>query len=657
MKTRKTKIHYNSKTRKHILNKKPRLEDDYYSYINYLWVKKISHSKNKQPTMDLVIRKKVNHELKNVVLKKLLEEKTRAGEQIRHIYNASTHWNADLTMQKFDTMIKKLEHYRTNAKDVYEFMGWFVKEGNCFPIGWDIEIDARANKTYVSHLTEYGLTFMNKDIYFSTSKKYRIIRKKYISFLKNIFQIAFGKNHQYNVNKIFETEKKIAELLMTQNEVLYVKNIYNAFNHEKCLKDLDLDWQKFSGALGFKIPPKKVIVENPKYVKHVMDLLKNWKDQDFHSYWIYQILITASKHHYKLFQEFNDFNGKLDNTQLVKIDLQETALTNIKNYMNTHISKKYIELFKNEKEIAYATKIAERFIATFKRRINENNWLHSDTKKKSLQKLDNITFVVGYKPHWENDPKIEFSPTDSWENFRLFTQFSHDKDVNLVGKPPLPKNTWTKTEDQNVYDMNAYYISSENELILPNSILQPPFVDVEKDMTYNLATLGTTIGHEITHAFDDDGYYYDENGMYVPGGWWKEADMQSYKRKQEKIVEQYEKAGKQDNIKLDGNLTLTENIADIGGFLLAEEVLIEYLNEKQIYGEKQDKYLKEFYENFATLWRSNKNIKTYKKNANDDEHSYAKYRINSLMSNSKHFQRIFNIQKGDKMYLDITEIW
>jgi len=268
-----------------------------------------------------------------------------------------------------------------------------------------------------------------------------------------------------------------------------------------------------------------------------------------------------------------------------------------------------------------------------------------------------MVIITGYKELWEPDPDINFSSTDAWENYTLFNVWSIERDVKLVGKHMKSKKIWLQMEDQNVYDVNAYYNSLENELVFPNAILQPPFVNIERDFAYNLSSIGTTIGHEMIHAFDDDGYYYDENGVYIKNTWWHENDKKEYELKQKKIIKQYEDAAKLDNLKIDGSLTLSENIADIGGLMLAEDVLIEYLNEKEIYGSAQDKYLKEFYVNYATNWRSNKSIKLFKKSLTQNEHSYSKYRVNCVLSNSKNFQRVFNIDIGDEMYFEPEEIW
>lgn len=662
MKTYKSlaKKNMGNKTRKihdNIKKYKVRQQDDFYTHVNQSWIKKECRSKNKDMTFDLVIKKKVNHEMESVVLPKLLEEKTLAGEKIRNICASSMNWNDDVANKKIKDFVEKIRDYANNS-NMYEFMGWFVKEGFNFPIGWNVEINAEKTHEYISHLTENEITLMNKESYFGGNKKYKNLRKMYMVFLKKIFDICFGRENKYNIKKIFEIEKNISEGLLSYKDDLYIKNTFNIFTQEKCFEETGLDWPKFSKALGFKFIPKTMVIENPKYVKRTMDLLKTWNDESWEVFWVYQVIIIASQYHKKLFIEFSDFFNKVNEKPAQKtIDMKKIALTNVETYMNATISKKYIELFKNEKEIAYTKKLAERYKRVFKKRLDENPWLDPDTKKRSNKKLENMTIITGCKERWENDPELDYSSTDPWRNYILFTRWSLTRDINSVGKGMPSKDIWIQTEDQNVYDINAYYNSLENELVFPNAILQPPFVDINKDFAYNLASIGATIGHEMIHAFDDDGYYYDENGIYIKDGWWNENDKKEYESKQKKIIHLYENAAKVDKLKIDGGLTLSENIADIGGFLLTEEVLTDYLNEKEIYGDRQDKYLKELYLYYAINWRSNKSIKLLNKSLKEDEHSYAKYRVNCVLSNSKNFQRIFGVKAGDKMYFDREEIW
>ena len=659
----KTKKHNKStKTLTKTKTKTTTLTSDFYSHVNYLRSIKKYNAKDRDVTMDVIIKKRVNNQMEFDVLNSLLKEKNRNGEQVRNICKSSMHWNNDLVEERLRQYIEKLNKYLETEENKYEFIAWFIDEGINTPIGVDVEIDAKKTHEYISHITENGITFMNKAVYYNdgheVEKKYRLIKKKYLGFLKTIFTIVFGKTHDYKVESIFEIEKKLVENILSSKEILYIKNTNNLYNQTKCIDELGLDWAKLASCLGHKIPPKNLIIENPQYIKNVMKLLKNWNDKEWKIYWIYQIIIVASKFHKKLFYAFEEFFNKINKISSGKTDdLRKIALNNVKTYMNSCISKKYIELFKNEKEIKFTRDIVDKYMKMFKKRLTDNKWLHAETKKMSLKKLENMTIVVGVKEKWEEDPYIEYSSVDSWHNYIIFSKWSSNRDVKLVGKKMAPKNIWIQMEDQNVYDVNAYYNSLENELIFPNAILQKPFVDVDKNMAYNLASIGRTIGHELIHAFDDDGYYYDENGVYVENGWWHKNDIEEYEKKQHKIVEQYENAAKLDNLKIDGRLSLTENIADIGGFLLTEAVLIEYLNNKDIYGKDADEHLKDFYMNYALNWRSNQSIKLYKKNINEDEHAYSKYRVNCVLSNSKNFQRIFDVKEGDRMYFNGEDIW
>ena len=657
MKTKKNHINRFNKTQKKS-RFKPRIQDDFYSHNNYQWIKKESHSKNKDMTMDLIIKKKVDHELKNVVLADVLNERTKAGEAMRNIYQSTMKWNNDLIETKIQQFVCKLNEYRENEKKKYEFLAWFTKCGFDSPIRWNIEIDAKVEHEYISHLTENGLTFTDKVNYLNNEKKYKTLRKEYIFFLKSLFVIAFGKNHKYDVKSILQIERKIAENIYSNKDILYIKNTYNKYTSHECNEKLHFDWNKLATQLGFEIPPKDLIIENPNYIKNISELLKTWNESEWESYWVYQILIIASKFHKPLFICFTHFLNIVNKREEFKtIDMKKLALANEKTYMNMHISKKYIELFKNTKEIEYCEELILRFKHTLKKRLHENSWLHTITKEKSIKKLNNMTIVVGCKEKWESDPDIEYSSVDSWKNYILFNECNVNRDIKLVGKKMPSKKIWLQVQDQNVYDVNAYYNSFENELILPNAILQKPFVDINKNMAYNLASIGCTIGHEIMHAFDDDGYTYDENGVYVPDGWWQEQDIKIYKKKQHKIRNQYNIFANRDKLNINTELTLTEDIADIGGFLLTENVLIDYLNEKQIYDNQQDKYLKEFYINYSKNWRSNQNLNFFRKRLNYDEHSYSKYRVNCVLSHSKNFQRIYDINPNDGMYYPFDDLW
>ena len=563
-----------------------------------------------------------------------------------------------------------LNEYR-EKNNLYEFAAWFMKQGFPFPITWNISIDARNPSVYISNLNENGTTIDSIDFYYKKEKKYKHKRKLFLTFLENVFKEIFGPNHPYEPKKVYEIEKKIAKFMLSEEDLIYITKTYHNFNQSSCLQECHFDIHKFSKYFGFKTTPKHVLVENPNFIKNVMKMLnENWSSDSWKTYWVYQIIIIASKFHKKLHMLFNNFFNNVllelddddddDVESTSKINMKLRAIKHVELYMNTTISKKYLEFFSNHKVYLFCENLVKRYQNAFRERLQKNNWLHKETIQKILKKIHNMTIVIGHKKKWESDPEtneVPFSPVDAWENYQMFHQWSIKRDIENTDKKVLAKDVWLRIEDQNVYDVNAYYNVIENELVLPNAILQVPFVDLKKNMAYNIARIGTTIGHEIIHGYDDDGFNYDEHGCYVETGWWKETDIRIYKEKQQQILKQYQTAAKRDNISLKGKINLGENIADIGGFLLSEDVLVQYLNEQNICGDAQKKYLIDFYTHYAKQWRSTQNVKTYDKYVNLDVHSFNKYRVNCVLAQSEKFRNIFNVNQDDNMFYNGETIW
>ena len=383
---------------------------------------------------------------------------------------------------------------------------------------------------------------------------------------------------------------------------------------------------------------------------------KRWSSNDWNSYWVCQILFVASKYNRGLYNINFGFFGMFMEGVKTPPDKLTRATIKAQLLMNTTISKKYLEYYRNVKQRLFCIKLIERMRNRFRERLTNNSWLHGKTVQLAIAKLNKMNIVVGYKQKWELDPDCDFLPDDAWGNYAKYSNWVLHKMVRECGKRSPPNNVWQRLEEMNVYEVNAYYNNLFNELIIPNAYLQSPFVNLDKSIAYNMAYVGTTIGHELTHAFDDNGCKYDEDGRYK--NWWSAEDAKKYKEKQKQVIHQYESIAKRDNIKLRGKLTLGENIADIGGFILAEDTLEEILAEEGIFGLEQDNYFKEFYYEYAKQWRSVTRKQVFKKSLNNDVHSIAKYRVNCVLMRSVRFKRIFNILKTDGMWFDTADaIW
>jgi len=285
-------------------------------------------------------------------------------------------------------------------------------------------------------------------------------------------------------------------------------------------------------------------------------------------------------------------------------------------------------------------------LKTFIINLKTNNWLSSDTIKKALEKCNNLKVYIGTKPNWISDPKIIFSE-NIFDNVEKYFFWKNNYFIENFYKKTPNTSFWNRWVNFNTYTVNAYYNCNKNEMVIPNAILQKPFVNIDKSIYYNISSIGTIIGHELSHGFDNHGSLYDKYGNY--NKWWKHEDYIKYQNIQNNIKQFYLETAKQDNFKIRENLTLSENIADISGFQLAEKMLINLLIEKKIYGTDQNKYLTEFYKNYAKLWRTVVHPKILKKLYIYDIHSYAKYRVNCSLLLSTHFRNIYNLNINENI--------
>jgi predicted metalloendopeptidase len=596
------------------------------------------------------------------------------------------------------------------------FIKWFVDP--------DLKCTSTYISYINSHGFTYGLKKMYVSNHTTDHKEISNYKKIYIENVNSLFNYIFGENNCYNAEDIYNIEKNMAKYLYDDDIKITFETSYNKFAVRELNKKFHFNMNKFVDCLigcAHKDEPthnhgnkheRYVILNNVKYMQHALnEMYNNWYTKAWQGYFIYKIITTAIPYHkglckiYSVFIErINNANNKSKNETQYLIELpsqlhnsvyddnhtnhndvykfndqhrlttlfnktcnsKKIALSNVTEIMNMEVNKLYMKHYRHEKEIKFVKKLMESIKNVFRKRLVRSTWLSSNTITHILQKLDKINIVIGTKSKWDADPDCDFTNDDSYGNYQKYRNwitdqkiqkyFNHDKE-NILEKY---KDKWNRNHGLNTYSVNACFNFDTNELFIPNAILQPPFINIDKSMTYNYANVCTLIGHELMHAFDDQGHKYDENGNFGGSGWWSLEDTKKYQEKQDKLIHFYENVAKKDHIIVSANITIGENIADIGGFLIAEEALINYLIENKIYGEKQNIYLMEFYKYYAEYWQSIKKQELYKNMNLLNPHSIAKYRVNCVLVTSERFNKIYDIKKNDKMYLNHFEeyhIW
>lgn len=633
-----------SKTRKNII---PKYYNDFYSNINFNWLKNIKIKKNNTSVNEFVLRQdKTDKYLQKII------ENTSISNPISHIYTKFQKYNNTETENVFHDMINQLDNLRTDKTNIWKFLSLLDKNMINQPFNVNISHDDKDYSKFIVYIESGGIPFDTRKYYFNMGK-YEKIRKKYSQFVKNIFNFVFGNYHNYNTENVIKVEKILASYMYSVEDYRNPDITYNKKSIDE-LEQLGFNWNEYGNKMNYK-NIKNVIVTNPNYVKNVTKILKNnWNSEEWKPYWIYKFIMFFSGFHKEWNHENFLFFSKYLMGQEKKTPIKEIALDYTNLFMNTTINKMYINSIDLKDQKIYIHNLCKKLVNIFRKRLRNNCWLSFETKGKAIEKLENISFVIGNKNKYMNDPNISFNNGNNIQTFLKYYKWNLETKQKLLNTS-IDLDIWDKYQGINVFNVNAYYLPNTNEIILPYAYIQKPFVNLNKGLEYNIAWLGATIAHEMCHAFDDEGSKYDHNGNYK--NWWTEVDISEYKKKQKDIILLYEKYAKQiDNRIIDGKLSLGENIADIGGLLVCEELLMDHYNENNITGNTRINKLKEFYKYYVESWRSKNSTKRDNLIMDQNEHLIAKYRANCSLMKSDLFKNTYNIKKGDYMFIEKNEV-
>ena len=288
-----------------------------------------------------------------------------------------------------------------------------------------------------------------------------------------------------------------------------------------------------------------------------------------------------------------------------------------------------------------------------KESIQNLKWMSDVTKKEAVAKLEKINVKVGYPDKWIDYSSLTITKNSYFENVINASRFSFAREMAKIGKP-VDRTEWGMTPQT----INAYYSPNMNEIVFPAGILQPPFFFMNADDAVNYGAIGAIIGHEMTHGFDDQGRQYDKDGNLRD--WWTKEDAINFGNQTKVLVNQYNAFPILDSLHVDGELTLGENIADMGGVTVSLAALHKSLNGKE--GDKIDGFtpVQRFFLSYAQVWRGNIRAEELMSRLKEDVHSPAVARVNGIVYNIPEFYKAFDIKETDKRFkkeADRAVIW
>jgi putative endopeptidase len=509
--------------------------------------------------------------------------------------------------------------------------------------------DETNSNMIIANLYQSGLGLGDRDYYLNDDKRSMEIRDEYVIHIAKMFElIGYNQTEAEKVaQSVFEFEKNLAKISRTRLELRDPQKNYNKMKvGELISKSGNFDWNMYFSGIGLK-GLKQVNVGQPDFFKGIGQLVKTTSIEFLRNYLTWHLLHGSAPYLSSGFvnENFRFFGKVFTGSEKIQ-DRWKRVLNQTSSDLGEAVGKLYVqEYFPPEAKKKMIT-LVENLRKALKSRIEKLEWMSSATKKEALAKLSKIKVKIGYPDKWIDYSSVDITRDNYFMNTINASRFQFKKEIAKVGKAP-DRLEWGMTPQT----VNAYYSPNMNEIVFPAAILEPPFFDLKADDAVNYAAIGTVIGHEMTHGFDDQGRQYDKDGNLKD--WWTEEDAKKFNEKVEVLVKQYDNFVAIDTMSVNGNLTLGENIADLGGITVSYEAWL-VSNKGKIPTEKIDGFTPQerFFLSYAQVWRNNIRDKELMRRLKEDVHSPGRYRVNGVLPHVQEFYDVFKITDKDKMFIN-----
>jgi putative endopeptidase len=519
--------------------------------------------------------------------------------------------------------------------------------GITVPFAASVHLDNRDATTYVYDLGQDGLGLPDRDYYLTQDDaRLKQIRDKYQAHVQDALTLLGDRAAAQEAAQIVSLETRLAKLQWTRVENRDPIKTYN----KVALPALDalmpgFDWQRYLSSVGAAGKVSYLIVSQPSYFQGLASVLQETPLAVWKSYLRWHLLAQMSPY---LSRQFVDdrfafygvvLRGVPENRPRWKRGIQL-----VDECIGEGLGRLYVAQYFPPERKARAEQLVQHLLDAYRQDIGELDWMGDATKREALLKLSKLTVKIGYPARWRDYGALTIRPDDLAGNVERSNEFEFQRNLNKLGSP-VDRAEWELTPQT----VNAYYNPEMNEIVFPAAILQVPFFNAEADDAVNYGAIGSIIGHEISHAFDDQGSQYDGDGNLRD--WWTPDDHARFAAKTRALIAQYSAFEPVPGYHLNGELTLGENIADNSGLAIAYKAYHLSLAGRTapvIDGLSGDQ---RFYFGFTQAWREKVRDNFAIELIKSDPHSISVDRVLGTLVNQPGFYSTFDVKPGDKMYL------
>jgi len=533
----------------------------------------------------------------------------------------------------------------SSRKELAARMAELAKAGVDGPFRLFVSIDSGDSTRYAVYLNQSGLGLPNRDYYLKDGEKFEKIRTEYPKYIARLLELAGFNRAEERARAVYDLEHRLAEAQWPPEDSRDATKTNNRIEVSKLPTVTDqVDWDAFLAAAG-SLQQSSIFVRQPSYVEKLGTILAQsdleiWKD-----YLRFHVVDESAPWLAKDFAAGSfDFNGRLVNGLKEQEPRWQRAVGAVNRALGEAVGKVYVKRYFPPEAKARMSELVENLLRAYQTGIQNLDWMSPETKARAEEKRANFTYKIGYPDEWRDYSRLEILRDDPAGNLERAARFEYERNIGKLGGP-VDRKEWGMTPQT----VNAYHNPRLNEIVFPAAILQPPFFNLEADDAVNYGAIGVVIGHEMGHAFDDQGRKTDANGNLRD--WWTEADAKAFQDKASMLVEQYNRYSPLEGLNVNGQLTLGENIGDLTGVTISYQAYHMSLNGKAapvIDGLSGDQ---RFFIGYAQIWRSKARDEYLRRQVLTDPHSPAQFRVDGPLRNFPPFYKAFDVKAGDGMYL------
>ena len=516
-----------------------------------------------------------------------------------------------------------------------------------------VGVDSKNSTQYITYISQGGLGLPDKSYYTPNDERGKNILTAYENYITSLF-VLVGDDSVSASKKAISTLKIESELAKNSMERVEQRDPHKTYN-KKTKAELQalcstINWETYFSTAEFSAFDE-VVVRQVDFIKSLDKTFKKFSIDDWKSYLKFHLISDFASDLSIDFEQahFGFYSTILRGVKEMK-PRWKRALSKSNGTVGESLGKLFVEKHFPEESKQKVLDMINNISSVFKERVQNLDWMSDETKAKALDKLSKFNYKIGYPDKWKDYSSVDINSKTLVQNVMNMNYFEYKDNVGRLGKP-IDKDEW----GMNPQRINAYFNPTMNEIVFPAAILQPPFFNPDADDAINYGGIGAVIGHEFSHGFDDQGSKYDGDGNL--NNWWTDEDKANFSERTGKLVNQYNNYEVAEGNKVNGQLTLGENIADIAGITLAYYGLQKAVEQKGV-PELIDgfSHTQRFFLGWAQVWHSNSKDEAIINQVKTDPHSPTRYRIIGPLVNMDEFYNAFGCKSGNMIASDSLRV-